>query len=42
MKEILFSQVGFWSVFTIAFIFVAMGYFIYKMVKLSGEKTPST
>ncbi len=41
MKEIVFSQVGFWSVFTLLFIFVFMGFFIYKMVKLSGEEKHS-
>jgi hypothetical protein len=38
MKEILFSQIGFWSAFTILFILVVMAWFVYKMVKLSGEK----
>ena len=37
MKEILLSPVGFWSAFTLAFIFLFMGYFVYKMFKLSGE-----
>jgi hypothetical protein len=35
MKDILFSQIGLWSVFTLLFIFAAMAYFVYKMVKLS-------
>ncbi len=38
MKEILFSPIGYLSMFTLLFIFVFMGYFVYKMVKLSGEK----
>jgi len=38
MKEMLFSQMGFWVVFTMLFMFGFMGYFIYKMVRLSGEK----
>ncbi len=41
MKEILFSQIGLWSAFTILFIFAGMSYFIYKMVTLSGKKEPS-
>jgi len=39
MKEILFSQIGFWSTFTILFILAGMAYFVYKMVQLSGKKT---
>lgn len=39
MKEILFSQMGFWSAFTIVFIFIAMGYFVFKMVQLSGQSS---
>lgn len=38
MKDILFSQIGFWSIFTLLFIIAAMAYFVYKMVKLSKEK----
>lgn len=38
MKELLFSQMGFWSAFTILFIFAAMGYFIYKVAQLSSAK----
>jgi F0F1-type ATP synthase membrane subunit b/b' len=38
MKELMFSQTGFWVVFTMLFMFVFLGYFVYKMVKLSGEK----
>lgn len=38
MKEILLSPIGLLSAFTLVFIFVFMGYFVYKMVKLSGEK----
>ena len=36
--EILKSEMGFWSAFTIVFILVAMGYFVVKMVQLSGKK----
>lgn len=38
MKEIIFSQIGLWSIFTIVFIFAFMGYFLTKMIKLSGDK----
>ena len=41
MKEMMFSQMGFWVTFTIVFMFVFLGYLVYKMVKLSGEKPPS-
>ncbi|CAA6819190.1 MAG: Unknown protein [uncultured Thiotrichaceae bacterium] len=37
MMDILFTQVGFWSAFTILFIFGFMGYFVWKVYKLSGE-----
>ncbi len=40
MKEMLMSQMGFWSAFTIVFILVLMSWFIYKMYKLSGQKPP--
>lgn len=39
MKEIIFSEIGLWSIFTIAFIFAFMGYFLVKMIKLSGDKS---
>ena len=29
MKELLFSQMGFWTVFTLAFIIILMSYFVY-------------
>jgi hypothetical protein len=38
MKELLYSQMGFWSAFTLLFIIIVMGYFVYKMIKLSGSK----
>lgn len=37
MTDILFSQVGFWSIFTLLFIFGFMGFFAWKVYKLSGE-----
>jgi hypothetical protein len=37
MKDILFSQIGFWSAFTIIFMIVALGWFFNKMVKLSKQ-----
>lgn len=37
MKDILFSQIGFWSVFTIIFIIVALSWFFMKMAKLSKQ-----
>lgn len=39
MTDIIMSPIGFWSLFTLVFIFIVMGWFIYKMVKLSGQKT---
>lgn len=39
MKEILFSEIGLWSVFTLVFIFGFMGYLLVKMIKLSGDKS---
>ena len=41
MKELLYSQMGFWSAFTLLFIIILMSYFVYKMVKLSGKKDRS-
>jgi len=38
MKELLMSQMGFWTAFTILFILVVMGWFFYKVAKLSAEK----
>jgi len=35
----LMSQTGFWVAFTILFMLIAMAWFIYKMVKLSKEKS---
>ncbi len=37
MKDILFSQIGFWSAFTIIFMIVVLGWFFMKMVKLSKQ-----
>ena len=37
MKELLFSQMGFWSAFTLIFILAVMGWFFYKVMKLSKE-----
>ena len=42
MTDLLMSQMGFWTAFTIIFMFVVMGWFIYKVVKLSGQKPPET
>ena len=39
MKDILMSQIGVWSAFTILFMLIAMGWFIYKMIKLSKQKS---
>jgi hypothetical protein len=38
MKDLIMSQMGFWSAFTMLFMFGVMGWFIYKMVKLSKQK----
>ena len=38
MKELLLSQMGFWTVFTLAVIVVLMGYFVYKVMRLSEKK----
>jgi F0F1-type ATP synthase membrane subunit b/b' len=38
MKDLLFSQMGFWSVFTLVAIIAVMGYFLYKAIKVSGEQ----
>ena len=38
MFDLLMSQMGFWTAFTIIFIFVVMAWFIYKVAKLSGQK----
>ncbi len=38
MKDILFSQIGFWSAFTIIFMIVVLGWFFIKMMKLSKQK----
>ncbi len=38
MKDLLMSQMGFWTAFTILFILVVMAWFFYKVAKLSGEK----
>lgn len=35
MKDLLMSQMGFWTAFTIIFIFGVMVWFIYKLNKLS-------
>jgi len=37
MKDILFSQIGFWSAFTIIFMIVVLSWFFNKMVKLSKQ-----
>lgn len=37
MKDILFSQSGFWVAFTIIFMIVALGWFFMKMSKLSKQ-----
>lgn len=41
MVEIMMSEMGFWVVFTMLFMFAFMGFVLYKMVKLSGEKAPT-
>lgn len=38
MKDLLMSEMGFWSAFTILFVLVVMSWFFYKVIKLSGEK----
>lgn len=40
MSDLLLSQTGFWTAFTMIFMFVVMGWFIYKLTKLSGQKPP--
>lgn len=42
MSDLLMSQMGFWTAFTIIFIFGVMAWFIYKVAKLSGQKPPET
>jgi flagellar biogenesis protein FliO len=37
MKDILLSQIGFWSAFTIIFMIVVLSWFFMKMVKLSKQ-----
>jgi hypothetical protein len=38
MRDLLFSQMGFWSAFTLLAIVGVMSYFLYKMIKLSGKQ----
>ncbi len=38
MKDLLFTPMGFWTVFTLAFIIILMGYFVYKVMRLSEKK----
>jgi hypothetical protein len=38
MSDLLMSQTGLWTAITLGFIFVVMAWFLYKMVKLSGQK----
>lgn len=38
MKDLLMSQMGFWVAFTILFMLIVMGWFVYKMTKLSKQK----
>lgn len=38
MSDMLMSQMGFWTAFTIIFILVLMAWFIAKMAKLSKQK----
>lgn len=40
MSNLLMSQTGFWTAFTIVFIVLVMAWFIYKVAKLSGQKPP--
>ncbi len=42
MSDLLMSQMGFWTAFTILFILLVMGWFIYKVTKLSGQKPPES
>ncbi len=42
MRDLLMTQMGFWTAFTIIFIIVVTGWFIYKVAKLSGQKPPET
>jgi len=42
MSDLLMSQMGFWTAFTIIFILAVMAWFIYKVAKLSGQKPPET
>lgn len=37
MKDLIFSQSGFWVAFTIIFMIVVLGWFFMKMVKLSKQ-----
>jgi len=39
MKDLLMTQMGFWTVFTIVFIIVLMAWFVIKVNKLSKEKS---
>ena len=38
MKDLLMTEMGFWSAFTILFIIVLMTWFVIKVNKLSKEK----
>jgi len=38
MKEMMMSQMGFWTAFTILFMIIVMAWFIKKMIKLSKQK----
>lgn len=42
MADLLMSQTGFWTAFTMIFMFVVMGWFVYKVAKLSGKKPPES
>lgn len=37
MKDLIMSPMGFWTAFTMLFMFIAMGWFIYKLNKLSKQ-----
>ena len=41
MSDLLFTQMGFWTVFTLGFILVLMVWFVFKVMKLSKQNPDS-
>ncbi len=38
MKDLIMSQTGFWTAFTILFMIIVLGWFFKKMISLSKQK----